>query len=124
LITALSPHRGQKIEIVAMAGDNETIQFARDFAGVFSEAGWIDVVGGVAQAFIEGSGAVDIEITLNQAEVQAGRMPNALKPLVNALTNLGLLAPATAGAPNVFMNPQSATDRISFRIGTKPPLSP
>lgn len=119
LIAQLSPYRGEKIEIVALLGDQESMQFAQDFHSVFVAAGWQDLSGGVSQAVITG-GAVGIEITLNQAEAQAGRLPPVLQPLINALTIAGLMPHAADGRPNVFMNPQSPTDHIVFRVGSKP----
>jgi len=88
LIQALSPFRGQKIRVVCGVNDVEACRFAEAFKAVFVAAGWN--CDGVTQAAYIGSHPLGIEVTVNQAEGQAGRIPQPADRLMKALIVLGL----------------------------------
>jgi hypothetical protein len=113
LVAALSPFRGQKIDVVCIYGDEEGNQFSKDFDGVFRSAGW-DNGGGINHAKYD-QNPVGIEVTFNQSEISAGRVPRAGEALIETLVNLGLVKRKQG-----FLSPQAPADRITFRIGINP----
>jgi hypothetical protein len=114
LINALSPFRGYKVRIFCISGDAEGKAYAEDFVNVFSQAGWdYGGGGGVTQSRFD-KDPVGIEITLNAAQVAAGKIPRAAETLGRTLSALGL----TVGG---FRSPDVATDTIEIRIGKMPP---
>jgi len=115
LINALTPFRGQKVDVVSLIGDADGLQFAQEFVGVFQAAGW-DVTS-VTEAIFSPPSPIGIEVTLNQAEAEAGRIPQAAEALVLALIDINL-----ADRRRLFVNPSTPADRITFRVGTKPPI--
>ena len=115
LIAALKPFHGQRVDVVCILGDTEGKQFAQDFDTVFRQAGWNDGGGsGISQAVITPD-PKGIEVTLNQGEVSAGRIPKSAEVLVDTLAAAGLL-----NAKNAFVNAEAPADRITFRVGRKP----
>jgi hypothetical protein len=116
LLAALKAFKGQKIDVVCLLGDSEGKAFALEFDAIFRAAGWDDGGGsGINQAVIDPPEPVGIEVTLNQAEVQAGRVPKSAVALLDTLMAVGLV-----NTRQMFMNPQSPGDRITFRVGRKP----
>jgi hypothetical protein len=114
LIDALSAFRGYKVRIFCISGDAEGRAYAEDFVNVFAQAGW-DYGGGsgVNESRFD-KDPVGIEITLNAAQVAAGRIPRAAETLGRTLSALGL---AVGG----FRSPDVPADTIEIRIGKKPP---
>lgn len=114
LIKALSPFRGHKVIILSILGDAEGKAYADDFVNVFAQAGW-DYGGGVGvnQRRFD-KDPVGIELTLNAAQVDAGKIPRAAEILGRTLGTLGLVA-------NGFRSPDVPPDTIEIRIGKKPP---
>jgi len=112
LIDALSPFRGYKVKIFCITGDAEGKAYAEDFANVFAQAGW-DYGGGVNESRFD-KDPVGIELTLNAAQVAAGKIPRAAETLGRTLSALGL---AVGG----FRSPDVPPDTIEIRIGKKPP---
>jgi len=112
LIQALSPFRGQKIRVVCGVNDVEACRFAEAFKAVFVAAGWN--CDGVTQAAYIGSHPLGIEVTVNQAEGQAGRIPQPADRLMKALIVLGL------SGQEIFADPAVPARQIDFRVGRKP----
>jgi hypothetical protein len=114
LVSALSPFRGYKVRLFCIMDDAEGKAYADDFVSVFAQAGW-DYGGGsgVTQSRFE-KDPVGIEITLNAAQVAAGKIPRAAETLGRTLSTLGL---AVGG----FRSPDVPPDTIEIRIGKKPP---
>jgi multidrug efflux pump subunit AcrA (membrane-fusion protein) len=114
LVDALSQFRGYKVKIFCIAGDAEGKAYAEDFASVFAQAGW-DYGGGdgVNESRFD-KDPVGIEITLNAAQVAAGKIPRAAETLGRTLSSLGL---AVGG----FRSPDVPPDTIEIRIGQRPP---
>jgi len=113
LIQALSPFRGQKIRVVCGVNDVEACRFAEAFKAVFVASGWN--CDGVTQAAYIGSHPLGIEVTVNQAEGQAGRNPQPADRLMKALIVLGL------SGQEIFADPAVPARQIDFRVGRKPP---
>ena len=113
LIQALSPFRGQRINVVCIANDVEGCRFAEAFEAVFVASGWNCV--GVKEVAYTGGHPVGIEATVNQAEAQAGRIPHAADRLFSALIRLGL------SGQEIFVHPAVPAGQIEFRVGRKPP---
>ena len=118
LISALSPFRGQKVSVARIMGDVEAEPLADDFVEVLVKAGW-DFGGkpGTDQSAYD-KDPVGIEVTLNQAEVEAGRLPPAAKALIVSLAKLSII-----NGDNAFVNPGIPADSIEIRVGKKPPPS-
>ncbi len=112
LIQALSPFRGQKITITCIVSDVEGCRFAEAFKAVFVASGWS--CEGVNQSVYTGGHPLGIEATINQAEAQAGRIPQAADRLIGVLMTLGL------SGQEIFVNPAVPVGQIEFRVGRKP----
>jgi len=112
LIQALSPFRGQKIRVVCTANDAEGCRFAEAFKAVFVASGWN--CEGVHQAAYTRSDPVGIEVTVNQAEGQAGRIPRPADMLIKALIVLGV------SGQEIFADPAVPAGQIDFRVGRRP----
>jgi hypothetical protein len=112
LIQALSPFRGQKIRVVCTVNDLEGCRFAEAFKAVFVASGWD--CDGVNQAAYTGSQPVGIEVTVNQAEGLAGRVPQPADRLTKALVVLGI------SGQEIYVDPAVPARQIDFRVGRKP----
>jgi len=112
LIHALSPFRGQKITVVCIKNDAEGCRFAEILKAVFVASGWN--CEGVNQAAYSGGHPVGIEVTVNQAEGQAGRIPQPADRLIKALITLGL------AGQEIFVHPTVPAGEIEFRVGRRP----
>jgi hypothetical protein len=114
LIKALSPFRGYKVIILSILGDAEGKAYADDFVYVFAQAGW-DYGGGVGvnQRRFD-KDPIGIELTLNAAQVAAGKIPWAAETLGRTLGALGLVV-------NGLRSPHVPPDTIEIRIGKMPP---
>jgi hypothetical protein len=111
----LAPFSGQRIDVTCILGDTEGKQFAGDFVALLRSAGWNDGGGtGINQA-VYGQDPIGIQVTLNDGEIRAGRVPRSANVLVEALFNTGLIVPKQA-----FRNAQAPADRITLIIGRKP----
>ncbi len=114
LISALAPFQGQKVRVTSVVGDPDGLHYARDFAEMFSAAGW---------ALVNDGGRIDqasyskdpegLEPTINQAEAAAGHVPASFLALVKTLAGLKLAS--TKG----YTNPGIPPDVIEFRVGVK-----
>ena len=109
---ALSPFRGQKIRVVCGVNDDEGCRFAEAFKAVFVASGWS--CDGVKEAAYTRSQPVGIEVTVNQAEGQAGRIPRPADRLIKALIVLGI------SGQEIFADPAVPAGQIDFRVGRKP----
>ncbi len=114
LIQGLSPFRGQKVRVVCTANDAEGCRFAEAFKAVFVASGWN--CEGVHQAAYTRSHPVGIEVTVNQAEGQAGRIPRPADMLIKALIVLGV------SGQEIFADPAVPAGQIDFRVGGRPSL--
>jgi len=112
LIQALSPFRGQKIRVVCTVNDVEGCRFAEAFKAVFVASGWD--CEGVNQAAYTGKQPVGIEVTVNQAEGLAGRIPQPADRLTKALVVLGI------SGQEIYVDPAIPARRIDFRVGRRP----
>ena len=112
LIQALSPFRGQKVRVICGVNDAEGCRFAEAFKAVFVASGWN--CDGVTQAAYTRSHPVGIEVTVNQAEGQAGRIPQPAERLIKALIVLGI------SGQEIFADPAVPAGQIDFRVGRKP----
>jgi hypothetical protein len=116
LIEALRPFTGQHVDVtIPMGGANEVHSFASEFIDVFRAAGWdAGANDGINQAVYSGGVPTGIQVTLNEQDVAAQRLPAGANALLETLARLGL---AKAG----FRNPQVPAGRIDVRIGPKEP---
>jgi len=113
LIAALTPFRGQKVSIVCVKGDEEGLALAQDFLAIFVAANW-DFEGalGVAQASYS-KNPIGVEVTLNEREVKAKRVPPAGAVLINLLIAMRF----TDGG---YRNAEVPPNKIEVRVGNKP----
>ena len=113
LIAALSAFRGQKISVVCVKGDEEGLALAQDLVAIFVAANW-DFEGalGVAQATYP-KNPIGVEVTLNESEVKANRVPRAGAVLINSLIAMRL---TDGGYKNAGVPP----NKIEVRVGNKP----
>jgi hypothetical protein len=111
LLATLKPFAGQKVFVAIQLGDGEARAYATEFVAVFKAAGWN--ADGIAEAMFSGTPVIDVQVTLNQADLAANRAPPGAIELIRELVKLGL----TKGG---FMNEGVATGRIEFRVGGKP----
>jgi hypothetical protein len=115
IIAAIQPLAPKTVDVVVPAGDSEAKSFAAEFVDLFRNAGWdAGTNDGINQAFYTGNIDYGIQVTLNQADASAGRLPPGAEALIRVLLSLGL----TKGG---FANPQIPSGKIEFRVGTKPP---
>jgi hypothetical protein len=112
---ALKPFAGQKATIAITLGDHESHVLASQFVSVFREAGW-DVGGGdgVSQAVYSGPPTYGIQVTVNEQDARAGKLPTGAEKLIRALSGLGLTKQG-------YANPQIPSGSIEFRVGPKEP---
>jgi len=68
----------------------------------------------VNQAACTRSHPVGIEVTVNQAEGQAGRIPRPADMLIKALIVLGV------SVQEIFADPAVPAGQIDFRVGRRP----
>ncbi len=111
LIKALAPFTGQSVSIESILGDQEGKAFAAEFVSVFHTAGW--VVDTVSENSYDVN-PVGLQVAVNQAEANAGRIPQAVKSLVETLADVGLTAGKT-----LHVSPHSPVGKILFRVGRK-----
>jgi hypothetical protein len=85
---------------------------------VFHASGWQTGPGtGVNQgAYSIDPIGLQLQVTLNQGEVAARRIPVAAKILTHTLAQIGLI-----DGNNAFASPDAPVDRIILIIGRKPP---
>jgi hypothetical protein len=111
---AIAPFSGKAIDIVIPMGDNEAKSFAAEFVAVFRKAGWdAGQNDGINQAVWTGPPTIGVQVTLNQNEASANRLPPGAEPLIRALIAVGL----TEGG---YVNPGTAPGKIELRVGSKP----
>lgn len=115
LVAAIQPYRGQVVEVVAMLGDGESEDFAREFVPLFRQAGWVLLGPQDVTLAVIAPNPVGIQVSYNQSVVAAGGLPGATLPLLDALIASGLVTVRT-----VFVVPDLPGDRITFRVGRKP----
>jgi hypothetical protein len=100
---------------IPMGGANEVHSFASEFIAVFRAAGWdAGANDGINQAAYSGGVPTGIQVTLNEQDVAAQRLPAGANALLETLARLGL---AKAG----FRDPQVPAGRIDVRISPKDP---
>ena len=113
LIDALKPFGGQAVDVVVPMGDNEAHSLAGEFVAVFRAAGWTTGANdGISQAVYSGTPVRGVQVTINEQDARANKLPRGVEQLVQTLIGLRLTKMA-------FMNPQTASGKIEFRVGSK-----
>ncbi len=116
---SISPYRGQKIIISSY--DPEGKSYAEFFVPAFDHAGWLDPNGGkpgVGQILgYSGAPPIGVQVTINDAEAKAGRVPPAAIALLNAVVSLGA---TIEQRPTMFVNEGVPAGTIELRVGLKP----
>lgn len=121
LVSALTLFAGQKATVSCPVSDEESCTYAEDFLSVLEDAHWDlgDKPGVNRGVFVGGDvGLAGIQVTLNQPDVQAGKVPAAVPVFVKKLVELNLIASKSA-----FINPGTPSGTIDVRVGARPPLS-
>jgi hypothetical protein len=114
IFNAIAQFAGKSVDIVIPMGDNEAKSFAGEFVSIFRKAGWnAGENDGINQAVWTGPPVTGVQVTLNQGEASANRLPPGAEPLIRVLIALGL----TEGG---FVNPGTQPGKIELRIGSKP----
>lgn len=114
LIAALKPFPGQKVSVASISGDDDGKRYAEDFVAVLDAVGWDH--GGEAGVTTQtwDRDPIGIEVTLNEADGRAGRIPAGVGALINAVRTLGLVADNS-----VFMNADIPSGEVQIRVGRK-----
>jgi hypothetical protein len=115
LIKAISPFRGQKIAIWAVASDTESKDFAYDFIPIVREAGW-DYGGGITQVQPGSKNPVGMAILMNDVERSTSGISDAAGTLIVSLFNLNILPDKT-----IRIDSGVAAGTILLYVGVKPP---
>jgi hypothetical protein len=118
LVAALSKFPGTKIAAGSLMGDDDGKIYRDDFVDVFNKAGWA-LDGHVGEAMFD-KNPVGVIVRVNQAEVQAGRIPVAAAALAEALTELGITQRTPDGKIPMSAAADQAVDRIGLIVGVKP----
>lgn len=115
IVARVSPFSGHKISINVPLGNSEAKSYGMDFVAVFRKAQWTGVEqGGVSQSVAGGNDPVGIQVTVNEADAKAGKVPPDAVTLLNTLAELGLVEGKT-----MFVNPQIISGETELRIGVK-----
>lgn len=120
LTEVLTPFARQKARVTCVMNDGEACTYANDFFTVLMSANWDlgDKPGVTQGVFAGGTATTNVQITLNQEAAQAGNIPPAIAPFLNALLKWNLIDTRTA-----FINPGTAAGTIEVRVGPRAPLS-
>lgn len=111
---AISPHRGQKVQLISLLGDSESYRYAQDFADIFQAAKWEMAGGGVAQAAYTGGIPEGIQVMISATHGGANTAPIGAGKLMMALISLGLIREGLS-------DPSIQGDDVLIRVGRKPP---
>lgn len=120
LIAALKPFSGQTISIICLQ-DEESLQFAKDFSKMFSEAGWSKHNTGINQIGLYSNLTFPRGIVVllkNEKNALSGEIQEANNALGKALISAGL-----ASGENLFMKnslPPIGEGNVLLWIGRKP----
>jgi hypothetical protein len=116
ILAKVSPLPGHKISINIPLGNSEAKSYAMEFVEIFRKARWIGIEdAGVGQSVWDKDPA-GIEITVNEADARAGRVPPDAILLLDTFFQLGLVDRRT-----MFVNSGTPSGDVELRIGTKPP---
>lgn len=115
LIAALSPHRGQKITIVANMNDHESEQFAQAFFPVFQAAGWDLGKSTGPNLAMAVPTTMGVQVTINDAAARAQRVPPGAADLLRGLSGVGVVSERT-----MFINAEVPEGMVELRVGAKP----
>lgn len=114
LIEALRPFAGQKIQIAAILGDDDSKALMQDLVSVFDAAGW-DHDGDAGLSVREfPRDPVGVEVTLNEGDARAGNISGGIGALINVTRKLGLVYDNT-----VFMGNDVPAGQALLRVGKK-----
>ncbi len=118
LVTALSRFRGQNVSLSSVVGDAEAKAFRDEFVNIVERAGWVH--GGRIGEGMYDRNPRGIEVTINQADAQGGRVPQAAVVLVQTMIDLHLVGLSLGNArPVMFVHPSVPSGSIELRIGPK-----
>jgi hypothetical protein len=118
LIERLSAFRGTPVAVASLFGDDDGKVYRDDFAEVFNKAGWA-LEGRVGEAMYDRN-IVGVEVSVNKAEAEAGRIPVAAAPLLEVLGALDLVPKLPDGRMTLNKRPETPPGRIHMLIGVKP----
>jgi hypothetical protein len=118
LIDALAPFAGQKVAVAFRLGDEDGKVLAEDFVAVFKAANWN--YGGETGLSVQrwDRDPVGVEIALNEADARAGRIPNGIGALINAVRKLRLTYDNT-----IYMSRDVPAGQAVVKVGRKLPKS-
>ena len=114
LIEALRPFAGQKIQIAAVLGDDDSKALMQDLVSVFDAAGWDH--DGDAGLFIREfpRDPVGVEVTLNESDARSGNISGGIGALINVTRQLGLVYDNT-----IFMGNEVPSGQALLKVGKK-----
>jgi hypothetical protein len=117
IIERLSQLKGTKIAAGAPFGDDEAKAYRDDLVDALTSAGWA-FDGHVGEAEMQPP-AYEVGVRVNQAEVEAGRIPAAAVALVAILVDLHIMDRDSEGRLPFNIDPGVAPDRFWLFVGIR-----
>jgi hypothetical protein len=117
IVERLSQFKSTQIAAGAPFGDDEAKAFRDDLVDVLTSAGWA-FDGHVGEAEMQPP-AYEVGVRINQAEVEAGRIPAAAVALVATLVDLHIMQRDSQGRLPFNIDPSVKPDRFWLFVGIR-----